>query len=108
MIYVIPKSATKKENYQAFSIALRVHLAKYTTIHSSKAPESHVKIITYMNIENRFYLLAAVVFIMGTQLGLIGKNLKNLLFTFALEEGKPYQNPTLEIFRKEAKISAEI
>ena len=33
------KYVTTKENFEAFSRALRVHIVKYTTISSSKAPK---------------------------------------------------------------------
>ena len=64
-----PKCATSKENYEAFSIALRFHLVKDNTISSSKVPISHVKLITYMNDDNGFGLLIYVVFSMSPQLG---------------------------------------
>ena len=41
-----PKYPTEKENYEAFSRALILHIFKYTTISSSKAPKLHVKLIT--------------------------------------------------------------
>ena len=67
-----PTFAKGKENYKPFSRELRVHLVKDETITSSEAPKSHVNIITYMNIDNRFDLLIAVIFSISPQLGGLG------------------------------------
>ena len=48
------KYITAKEKFEAFSRALRVHLVKDTTILSSKAPESYVKLVTHMHYDNGF------------------------------------------------------
>ena len=73
-IFILPQNHTNpdtvKENYKAFSIAFRFYLVKDKTSHLLKAPNSNVKIIAYINIENGFDLIGAVVFYMITQLGL--------------------------------------
>ena len=65
--FVIPsdtqfKLSTSTGKYQELSISLWVHLFRYETIPSSKAPKSSVKLITYMNIDNIFDLLVGVLF----------------------------------------------
>ena len=49
-----PKIAKAKENYKVFSISLQVHLVNDETIPTPKEPTSHVNLIKYMNIDNRF------------------------------------------------------
>ena len=43
------KYITANENYEAFSRALIFHIVKDTTVSSSKAPKSHVKLVTNMH-----------------------------------------------------------
>ena len=83
-----PKFSTAKENYEALSRALIVHLAKYTTISSSKAPKSHVKLITYMNNYNWFDLLIDFFFIMSPQWGGLGPKYQYLVISLWLGEGE--------------------
>ena len=72
----------KKQIYEVFSGSLRVHLVKDTTISSSNATKLHVKIITYMNNDNGFDLIIAVVLAMSYQLGrLLPKN-QDLVISF--------------------------
>ena len=73
-----------KENYEAFSRALRFHLVKDNTISLSTAPKLHVKLITYMNNENGFIILVGVVFAMSTQLGGLGPKYQYLVISFCL------------------------
>ena len=81
------KYITAKENLEAFSRSLRVHLVKYTTISSSKTLKSHVKLVTNMHYENGFELLITVVFNTRPQLwGLVTKS-QDLLIPFCLGEG---------------------
>ena len=49
-------------------LALQAHLVKDTAINSSTAQKSHVKLITYINIDNIYNLLVAVVFFISPQL----------------------------------------
>ena len=42
------KYITAKGNFESLSRALSVHLVKYTTISSLKAPKLHVKLVTHM------------------------------------------------------------
>ena len=74
-----------EKNYKAFSIPLRVHLVRYTTICPSTAPKPNVKFITYMNIENVFYLPVVVLFSLIHKLDLIGPKSKYLVVSFLLE-----------------------
>ena len=82
------KFATAKENFEELSIALRVHLVKYTTISSSKEPKSHVKLVTYMNNDNQFDLLIDVVFSMSPQLRVIEPKAQDLVIPFCIIEGE--------------------
>ena len=66
--YTHPKHATAKENFEALSRSLRYHTVKDTTISSSKAPHSHVKLVTYMNNYNDFELIIAAVFARSPQI----------------------------------------
>ena len=86
------KCITAKENFESFSNALRVHLVKYTTISSSKAPKSYAKLVIHMHYENVFELLIAVVFYMSPQIWVIGPKAQYLVIPFWLGEGKslPY------------------
>ena len=81
-----PKISTVTENYHSLSRALRVILAKDTIINSSTAPKLPVKIVTYMNNDNRFYLLVAVVFSVSPQLGGIGPKDQDLLHHLNLQK----------------------
>ena len=56
------KIYTATENYQESYRALQVNQVKDTTINSSTAKKSHIKFGTYMNNDNWFDLLVAVVF----------------------------------------------
>ena len=56
------KSSTATGNYQSFSRALRVHLAKDETIPSYKAPKSYAILIKCINIDNLFNLLFLLYF----------------------------------------------
>ena len=78
------KYITAKENYEAFSRALRVHLVKDTTISSSKAPKSHIKLVTHMHYDNGFELLIALIFNVISQLGGLGPKSKDLVIPFCL------------------------
>ena len=78
--------ATAKENCVSLSISLRVHLVKDTTISSSKAPTSHVKLIKYINNNNIFHLLIAVVFSMIPQPGGLGTKAQDLVISFHVGE----------------------
>ena len=77
-----PKYATEKENYKTFSGALRFHILKDNIISSSKATKLHVKLITYMNNDNGFGLIIAVVFVMIPQLGGLGPKSQDLVISF--------------------------
>ena len=83
-IYTYPKFTTSKEKYEALLIALQVNLVKYETISSYKAPKSHFKIITYMNIYNGFGLLVAVFLAMIRQLGVLRPKSQDLVSSFCL------------------------
>ena len=77
----------KKENLQALLRSLRVHILKFDTIPYSKAPKSHVKLITHINIDNGFYLLVSVVFAMSPQYGGLGTKDQYILISFCFGEG---------------------
>ena len=76
------------KHLSTLSISLRVHLVQDETIPSSKAPKSHVKLITYMNNDNGFDILITVFFDMITQLGGLGLKAHDLVLYFRLGEGK--------------------
>ena len=63
-----------------------MHIVKDTTIFSSKSPKSHVKLAIYMNYDNAFDLLIAVVFAMGLQLVVLGTKSQDLVIPFRLGE----------------------
>ena len=98
------KFSTSKENYETLSRALRVYLVKYNTIFSEKAPKWHVKIITYMNNDNRFDLIIAVVFAIIPQIGGLGPKAKYLVISFFLNEGETL----LKLNRIDLQIRSEI
>ena len=75
-----------EENFEAFSRALRVQLVKDTTISLSKAPKSHVKIVTHMHYDNVFKPHNAVVFYMSPKLGGLGPKAQDLVIPFRLGE----------------------
>ena len=81
---LIPSQPQQNKKYLVFSRDLRVHLAKGATINYSTSPKSHVKHITYMNIDNGFDLLVAVIFAMSTQLGGLGPKYQDLVISFCL------------------------
>ena len=83
------KYVTSKENFEAFSRALRAHLVKDTTISSSKSPKSHVKPFTHMHYANGFELLIEVIFTMSPQLGVLGPKYQDLVIPFRFGEGEP-------------------
>ena len=83
-----PKLSTAKENHQAFSRSLRVNLVKYETISSSKSTNLNVKLITYLNNNNVFDFLIAVVFFMRYQLGGLGPKSQDLRIHFCPGEGE--------------------
>ena len=74
--------STATANYQAFSISLKVHLVKNTTINSSTAPQSNTKLVTYMNNDNGFDVLVEVFFAMSPQLGGIVTKAQDLVTSF--------------------------
>ena len=76
------KYATAKEKFEAFSRAISVHIVKYATISSSKAPKFHVKLVTCMHNNNGFYLLIAVIFSMSSQIGGLGPKYQYLVIPF--------------------------
>ena len=80
------KYITAKENYEALSRALIVHLVKYTTISSSKAPKSHVKPVTNIQYYNGFELLIAVIFKISPQFVGLGSKAQDLVIPFFLGE----------------------
>ena len=82
------KSDTQKENYQALSRALRVHLSMDETIHSYTGPKLHVKIVTDMNPDNGFNLLVALVFVMIPQNGNLWTKYQDLVIPFCFIERK--------------------
>ena len=93
-IFLLPpdthnKYVTVKENFESFSRALRFHLVKYTTISSSKAPKSHVKLVTHIHYDNGFELLIAVVFAIISHLVGLGTKAQDLVIPFYLGEGEP-------------------
>ena len=98
------KFSTSKENYETLSRALRVYLVKDNTIFSAKAPKWHVKIITYMNNDNRFDLIIAVVFSISPQIGGLGPKAKYLVISFFLNEGETL----LKLNRIDLQIRSEI
>ena len=73
------KYVTAKEDFEALSISLRVNIVKDATISSSKAPKSHVKLVTHMHYDNGFELLIAVFFAISPQLGGIGHKAQYLV-----------------------------
>ena len=83
------KYVTAKENFEAFSRALRVNIIKDTTISSSKTPKSHVKLVTNMHYDNLFELIIAVVFAMSPELVELGPKSQDLVIPFRLGEGEP-------------------
>ena len=83
------KYVTSKANFEAFSRSLRVQLVKDTTISSSKAPKSHVKIVKHMHYDNIFKPLITVVFYMSRKLGLLGLKAQDLVILFRLGEEEP-------------------
>ena len=76
------KYITAKENYEAFSRSLRVHLVKDITLSSSKPPKSHVKLVTHMHYKNGFELLIAVIFKMIPKIGGVGTKAEDLVVPF--------------------------
>ena len=76
------KYIAAKENYEEFSGALRVHIVKDTTVPSSKAPTSHIKLLTNMQYDNGFKLLIAVIFNVIPQLVGLGPKSQDLVIPF--------------------------
>ena len=62
-------------------------LVKDNTISLSKAPKSHVKLITCMNNDNVFDLNISVVFAMSNQLGGLVPKSQDLVISICLGEG---------------------
>ena len=60
------------------------HIVKDTTISSSKAPKSHVKLVTHMHYDNGFELLIKFFIFMSPQLGVLGPKAQDLLIPFYL------------------------
>ena len=82
------KYTTAKEDFEAFSRALRGHLVKDTTISPSKIPKSHVKLATHMHYDNGFELIIAIDFSMIPQLRGIRAKYQDLMILFRLGEGE--------------------
>ena len=82
------KSSKATENYKSLSRSLLVHLSNNETITFSKAPKSQIKLITCINIDNRFDLIFNALFAMSTQLGGIGIKYQYLVISFFLDKGK--------------------
>ena len=99
-----PKFSTEKDNYEALSRSIRVHIFKDNTISSSKAPKSHVKLIIYINNDNGFNLIIDVVFTTLTQLGVLGPKAQDPVISFRLGEEKRFYNSNSELFRYEVKF----
>ena len=76
------KYITEKENYEAFSRALRFHLVKNTNVSSSKAPKSHIKLVTHMYYDNGFEFLFTIIFNISPQLGGLGPRDQELVIPF--------------------------
>ena len=65
-------------------MAIWVHLVKYENIPSSKAPKSHLKLITYTNNENGLDILIGAVFATSPQLWGLGPKYQDLVIYFCL------------------------
>ena len=76
-----------------------IHPVKDETIPSSKVTKSYVKLITYMNKNNVFDLLIAVVFSISQKIGVIGTKYQYLVISFAFVKDKIFCNSTSDIFR---------
>ena len=90
--FIIPpdthtKFAKVKEKYEAFSISLWAHLAKYEIITLSKAPKLHATLVTYMNIDNVFDLIMDVVSSISPQVGGLKPKSQDPVISFRLGEG---------------------
>ena len=72
---------------------------------SSKAPKSHVKIITYMNSDNVIYLIVYVVFYMSPQLILLGPKSQDLVISFHIGEGETLPQFHLKSIQVRSEIS---
>ena len=81
------KYVVSKKTFEAFSRALKVQLVKDTTISSSKAPKSHVKIVTHMHYDNGFKPHIAVLFYISPKLGGLGRKAQDLVIPFLLHQG---------------------
>ena len=98
------KYTTAKENFEALSGALRLYIVKDTTISSSKAPKSHVNLVTYIHYKNICELLIAFFLAMSPQLGGLGPKYYDLLILFRLGEG----GPTSDFQLRDLAIRSEI
>ena len=56
---------------------------------SSKAPKSHVKLVTHMQYDNGYELLITVFFSVSPQLGVLGTKSQDLVIPFRLGEEEP-------------------
>ena len=92
------------EKYKKFYISLLVNPVKYTTINYSTAPKSHVKIFTYMNNDNGFDILVAVVFYNSPQLGGIGTKYQDLVRPFQISEGESLPDFHLRALQERSEI----
>ena len=87
--YVLPppthsKISTKNANYQVLYRSFIFNIVKDTTIKSSTASKSHIKLITCTNNENVFDLLVPVVFSMIPQIGGIGPKVQDFVTSFKI------------------------
>ena len=89
-LYTHPKISESKENYEVFSRTLGFHLVDDETITTPKAPKSHVKLITYLNIDKGFDLLIALVFYISPQLGVLGPKSQDHVISLFFGEGETF------------------
>ena len=74
----------QNRTHQSFLRVLWFHIAKYDTIIFSKAPKSYVKLITYINNDNGFDLIVAVLFDISRQIGVIRPKYQDIVIYFRL------------------------
>ena len=99
-----PKFSTSKDNYEEFSTELIIHLVKDNTITPSKAQKFHFQLITYINNDNGFDLLIAVVFGMSSQRVVLGTKYQDLVISVCLVEGETFPQLHLRAFQIRSEI----
>ena len=90
----IKSQTQQKQKYQSLSRAFSVHFVKHATINSSTAPILHIKLITYMNIDNWCKFLVAISFDISPKVVGIGTKSKILWFHFDMAKENTSHNST--------------